>query len=356
MVIREPIGVVGAITPWNLPILLPSWKLFPALLCGNTIVFKPAEDTPLVGTLLVQLLEDAGVPKGVVNMITGYGHEIGDRFVTHPAAQMISFTGSQAVGRLIASKAGGELKKVSLELGSKNAVIVMDDAEFDLALEGALWGGYGTSGQRCTAGSRVIVHEAIHDRFVEAFTERARQIKLGDGLDEGVQMGPLVNRKQLERVHGYIELGQQEGATLVTGGRRLDVEMGGHFYAPTLFTNVTPDMRIAQEEIFGPAVCIMKATSFDDAIDLANSTEYGLSFGIYSGDVNRVFAAISKLQTGVVNVNSPTMGVEIGVPFGGVKNSGQRVAGIRHGSGRRIHGTEIRNGRLQRIASPNGDQ
>jgi acyl-CoA reductase-like NAD-dependent aldehyde dehydrogenase len=322
MVIREPIGVVGAITPWNLPILLPSWKLFPALLCGNTIVFKPAEDTPLVGTLLVQLLEDAGVPKGVVNMITGYGHEIGDRFVTHPAAQMISFTGSQAVGRLIASKAGGELKKVSLELGSKNAVIVMDDAEFDLALEGALWGGYGTSGQRCTAGSRVIVHEAIHDRFVEAFTERARQIKLGDGLDEGVQMGPLVNRKQLERVHGYIELGQQEGATLVTGGRRLDVEMGGHFYAPTLFTNVTPDMRIAQEEIFGPAVCIMKATSFDDAIDLANSTEYGLSFGIYSGDVNRVFAAISKLQTGVVNVNSPTMGVEIGVPFGGVKNSG----------------------------------
>ncbi|MEM6463841.1 MAG: aldehyde dehydrogenase family protein [Pseudomonadota bacterium] len=322
MVVREPIGVVGAITPWNLPVLLPSWKLFPAILCGNAVVFKPAEDTPLVGTLLVQLLEDAGVPKGVVNMITGYGHEIGDRFVTHPAAQMISFTGSQAVGRIIASKAGGELKKVSLELGSKNAVVVMDDAEFNLALEGALWGGYGTSGQRCTAGSRVIVHDAIFDDFVEAFAERAKAIKLGDGLEDGVQMGPLVNQKQLERVHSYIEIGQQEGGTLVTGGRRLDEEMGGYFYAPTLFKDVTPDMRIAQEEIFGPAVSMMKARSFDHAIELANSTQYGLSFGIYSGDVNRVFAAMSRLETGVVNVNAPTMGVEIGVPFGGVKNSG----------------------------------
>lgn len=323
MVIREPIGVVGAITPWNLPILLPSWKIFPALLCGNTVVFKPAEDTPLVGTMLVQLLHDAGVPPGAVNMITGYGSELGDHFVTHPQADMISFTGSVPVGRLIASRAGEQLKKVSLELGSKNAVVVMDDAEIDLALQGCLWGGYGTSGQRCTAGSRVVVHEGIYDTFLEAFIEKVRTLKVGDGLAEGSQVGPLVNQKQLDRVHSYIQLGQREGAKLITGGRKLQDEMGGgYFYEPTLFTEVEPSMRIAQEEIFGPAVCLMKARSFDQAIDLANSTAYGLSFGIYTGDVNRVFSSIRRLEAGVVNVNSPTMGVEIGVPFGGVKNSG----------------------------------
>ncbi len=323
MVVREPIGVVGAITPWNLPILLPSWKIFPALLCGNTIVFKPAEDTPLVGTMLVELLADAGVPDGVINMVTGYGSEIGEHFVTHANVDMISFTGSVPVGRFIAGKAGEQLKKVSLELGSKNAVVVMDDAELELALQGCLWGGYGTSGQRCTAGSRVVVHEAIYDRFLEAFAERVRSLKVGDGLAEGSQVGPLVNQKQLDRVHGYIELGQQEGAKLVLGGRKLQEEMGGgYYYEPTLFTDVTPDMRIAQEEIFGPAVCLMKAKDFHHAIEIANSTAYGLSFGIYTSDVNQVFAAMRDLKSGVVNVNSPTMGVEIGVPFGGMKNSG----------------------------------
>ncbi len=323
MVVREPVGVVGAITPWNLPVLLPSWKIFPALLCGNTVVFKPAEDTPLVGTMLVQLLQDAGVPPGAVNMVTGYGTEIGERFVTHPRLDMISFTGSVPVGRLIASRAGGELKKVSLELGSKNAVIVMDDAEMELALQGCLWGGYGTSGQRCTAGSRVVVHEAVYDQFLEAFAEKVRGLKVGDGLAEGAQVGPLVNQKQLDRVHSYIETGQREGARLVTGGRKLQDEMGGgYFYEPTLFTDVEPSMRIAQEEIFGPAVCLMKANSFDHAIEIANSTAYGLSFGIYTSDVNRVFSSIRRLEAGVVNVNSPTMGVEIGVPFGGMKNSG----------------------------------
>jgi len=323
MVVREPLGVVGAITPCNLPVLLPAWKLFPALWCGNTVVFKPAEDTPMVGTLLVQLLADAGVPPGVVNMLTGYGHEIGDRFVTDPALDMISFTGSETVGRRIAGLAGAELKKVSLELGSKNAVVVMDDAEFDLALEGCLWSAFGTSGQRCTAGSRIVVHEAIHDRFVEALTERARAIRIGDGLEPGVQMGPLVNQKQLDRVQGYIDIGQGEGARLLTGGGSLQGAMGGGFFHDaTVFADVTSDMRIAQEEIFGPVVSVMKATSFDHAIDLANSTRYGLSFGIYSADVNRVFAAMSRLESGVINVNAPTMGVEIGVPFGGVKNSG----------------------------------
>ena len=322
MVVREPIGTVGAITPWNLPVLLPAWKLFPALLCGNAVVFKPAEDTPLVGELLVRVLIDAGVPPGVVNLVQGYGAEIGDHLVTHPSAHMVSFTGSVPTGRRIAGLAGERLKKVSLELGSKNAVIVMDDAEFDLALEGCLWSGFGTSGQRCTAGSRVIVHEAIHDRFVEAFVEKARAIRMGDGLEEGVQMGPLVNARQLGRVHDYMEVGRAGGARMLTGGRRLDGEMGGFFHEPTVFADVTPDMRIAQEEIFGPVVGIMKAASFDHAIELANSTAYGLSFGIYSGDVNRVFAAMVRLEAGVVNVNSPTMGVEIGVPFGGVKNSG----------------------------------
>ncbi len=326
MVVREPIGIVGAITPWNLPILLPSWKLFPALLCGNTVVFKPAEDTPLVSVLLARVLEDAGVPPGVVNMITGYGHEIGGHFVTHPALTMVSFTGSMAVGRLIASKAGEHLKKVSLELGSKNAVVVMDDAELDLALQGCLWGGYGTSGQRCTAGSRVIVHEAIYDRFIEAFKAQVESLKVGDGLNPETQVGPLVNAKQLNRVHEYTEVGVSEGATLLTGGRKLQKEMGGgYFYQPTIFTDVTPAMRIAQEEIFGPVVCVMKAKSFDEAIELANSTNYGLSFGIYTTDVNRAFAAMRRLEAGVVNVNSPTMGVEIGVPFGGFKCSGNGV-------------------------------
>jgi aldehyde dehydrogenase (NAD+) len=323
MVVREPVGIVGAITPWNLPILLPSWKLFPALLCGNTVVFKPAEDTPLVSVLLIRVLEDAGVPPGVVNMITGYGHEIGKHFVTHPNLNMVSFTGSMAVGRLIASQAGEHLKKVSLELGSKNAVVVMDDAELEIALQGCLWGGYGTSGQRCTAGSRVVVHEGIYDRFIEAFLAQVKALKVGDGLDPETQVGPLVNEKQLNRVHGYIEIGKEEGATLLTGGRKLQDEMGGgYFFEPTLFTDVVPSMRIAQEEIFGPVVCVMKAKSFDHAIEIANSTHYGLSFGIYTNDVSRAFAAIRRLEAGVVNVNSPTMGVEIGVPFGGYKCSG----------------------------------
>lgn len=323
MVVREPMGIVGAITPWNLPILLPSWKLFPALLCGNTVVFKPAEDTPLVSVLLMRVLEDAGVPPGVVNMITGYGHEIGEHFVTHPNLNMVSFTGSMAVGRLIASQAGQHLKKVSLELGSKNAVVVMDDAELEIALQGCLWGGYGTSGQRCTAGSRVVVHEGIYDRFIEAFLAQVKALKVGDGLDPETQVGPLVNEKQLNRVHGYIEIGKEEGATLLTGGRKLQDEMGGgYFLEPTLFTDVVPSMRIAQEEIFGPVVCVMKAKSFDHAIEIANSTHYGLSFGIYTNDVSRAFAAIRRLEAGVVNVNSPTMGVEIGVPFGGYKCSG----------------------------------
>jgi aldehyde dehydrogenase (NAD+) len=312
MVVREPMGIVGAITPWNLPILLPSWKLFPALLCGNSVVFKPAEDTPLSSVLLLRVLEDAGVPPGVVNMITGYGHEIGEHFVTHPNLNMVSFTGSMAVGRLIASQAGQHLKKVSLELGSKNAVVVM-----------CLWGGFGTSGQRCTAGSRVVVHEAIYDQFLEAFLAQAKALKVGDGLDPQTQVGPLVNEKQLNRVHGYIEIGKEEGATVLTGGRKLQDEMGGgYFYEPTIFTDVEPSMRIAQEEIFGPVVCVMKAKSFDHAMEIANSTNYGLSFGIYTNDVSRAFAAIRRLEAGVVNVNSPTMGVEIGVPFGGYKCSG----------------------------------
>ncbi len=323
MVVREPVGVVGAISPWNLPILLPSWKIFPALLCGNTVVFKPAQDTPLVGLMLTQVLEDAGVPKGVFNTITGFGQEIGERFVTHPLVNLISFTGSMAVGRLVASQAGQHLKKISLELGSKNAVVVMDDAEFNLAVQGCLWGGFGTSGQRCTAGSRVVVHEAIYDKFLEAYKAAAEGLKVGDGLDPASQVGPLVNEKQLDIVHGYVELGQTEGATLITGGKKLQDKMGGgFFYQPTIFSDVVPSMRIAQEEIFGPVVCVMKAKSFDHAIELANSTIYGLSFGIYTASVNQAFSAIRRLKAGVVNVNSPTMGVEIGVPFGGYKCSG----------------------------------
>lgn len=323
MVIREPLGVVGAITPWNLPILLASWKIFPGLLCGNTIVFKPAEDTPLASTMLTKIVEDAGVPPGVMNMIHGYGGEVGERFVTHPLLNMISFTGSQQVGRLIAERAGPELKKISLELGSKNAVIIMDDAEFDVALNGALWGGYGTSGQRCTAGSRVIVHEAIYDRFIAAYREKVEALVVGDGLDPKSQVGPLINQKQHDKVLGYIDVGVKEGATLLTGGKSLQKEMGGgYFFQPTIFTDVEPSMRIAQEEIFGPVVCVMKANSFDHAIELANSTNFGLSFGLYTADLSRAFTGIKRIKSGVVNVNSPSLGVETGVPFGGQKGSG----------------------------------
>src|SRR5918911_971207 len=321
---REPIGIVGCITPWNFPIAIPSWKLFPALMAGNAVIFKPAEDTPACASKLVEVLVECGLPPGVLNMVHGLGEEVGAAMVEHPEIRAISFTGSSEVGREIASKTGQLLKRSSLELGGKNAIIVMDDADIELAIEGATWAAFGTTGQRCTAASRLIVHQQQLMDFSDLLRARAEKLKVGSGLDETVEMGPVINEKQLKRVHSYTEVGQQESAKLVTGGRILDDSdhAAGFFYAPTIFADVKPDMRIAQEEIFGPTTVIMPVNSVEEAIRYANSTNYGLSLSIYTRDVNRAFKAMRELEAGIVYVNAPTIGAEIQVPFGGVKNTG----------------------------------
>jgi len=331
MLIRQPIGVCGLITPWNFPVAIPTWKLFPALVAGNTVLFKPAEDTPAAASRLVELFEQAGLPGGILNLVTGYGPEAGAPIVEDDRVKMLSFTGSSEVGREIAATAGRSLKKVMLELGGKNAQIVMPDANLDLALEGALWGAFGTTGQRCTATSRIILHTDIAGEFTRRFVDMARDLKVGYGIEPGVQVGPLINGDQLERVERYVEIGKQEGAGIVLGGNRLTGGEydRGYFFAPTVFTGVTKDMRIAQEEIFGPVVAVMPVSCFDEAIEVANSTMYGLSSAIYTQDVNLSFRAIEALQAGITYVNAPTIGAEIQLPFGGWKatGNGHREAG-----------------------------
>jgi aldehyde dehydrogenase (NAD+) len=322
--VRQPIGVVGLITPWNFPIAIPTWKVFPALVCGNTVVFKPAEDTPACATRLVELFEEAGLPPGVLNLVTGFGPDAGQPIVEDERVRMISFTGSAAVGREVAARAGRSLKKCMLELGGKNAMIVMDDAMLDLALEGALWGAFGTSGQRCTATSRLIVHEAVLEEFTQGLLQRAKALKVGSGLDPDVDVGPVINEQQLNTIHEYTEIGEGEGADLLLGGERLtggDYDKG-YFYAPTIFGDVNYRMRIAQEEIFGPTVAIMPVSSYAEAVKVANSTEYGLSSSIYTQDINRAFEAMQDLEAGITYINAPTIGAEIQLPFGGVKGTG----------------------------------
>lgn len=331
MMVRQPIGVVGLITPWNFPIAIPTWKIFPALVTGNTIVFKPAEDTPAAATALVRLFEDAGLPPGALNLVTGYGPEAGAPIVEDSRIRMISFTGSSTVGREIAAKAGRDLKKTMLELGGKNPMIVMPDADLDLALEGALWGAFGTTGQRCTATSRIVLHRDIADEFTSRFMQQAKSLKVGYGLESGVQVGPLINGQQLQTVEEYVEIGKQEGAKLLLGGKRLTggAYDDGYFYAPTIFSDVNYRMRIAQEEIFGPVVALMPVSSYEEAIQVANSTQYGLSSSIYTRDVNLAFRAMRDMEAGISYVNAPTIGAEIQLPFGGVKatGNGHREAG-----------------------------
>ncbi len=324
MSIRAPIGVCGIITPWNFPLAIPSWKIFPALLCGNTIVFKPAHDTPASAVKFVEFLEEAGAPKGVVNLVNGRGRDVGEPLVKHPDVNLISFTGSSATGKEIASLCGANLKRVSLELGGKNAQIVMDDADIDLAVEGALWGAFGTTGQRCTATSRLILHKKIADKFTDKFITRSNALKIGNGLDSLTDMGPLINDSQRERVHKYVQIGQEEGAELITGGSYYEDgdAVKGFFYKPTIFNKVKPDMRIAQEEIFGPVVAIIEIASFEEAIKVLNNTPYGLSSSIYTNDINNAFKAIRDIQAGVTYINGPTIGAEVHLPFGGVKNTG----------------------------------
>jgi alpha-ketoglutaric semialdehyde dehydrogenase len=331
MLVRQPIGVVGLITPWNFPFAIPTWKTFPALLCGNTVVFKPAEDTPACATALVELFEEAGLPPGVLNLVTGYGPEAGAPIVDDARVRMISFTGSSVVGREVASKGGHGLKKIMLELGGKNAQVVMPDANLDLALEGVLWGAFGTTGQRCTATSRLIVHDAIAAEFTDRLIARARDLKVGFGLDPGVEVGPLINEQQLQTVSEYTDVGKKEGATLALGGDVLtDGDLArGYFYSPTVFTDVNFRMRIAQEEIFGPTLSVIRVSSYEEAVMVANSTQYGLSSSIYTQDVNLAFRAVQDLEAGITYVNAPTIGAEIQLPFGGVKatGNGHREAG-----------------------------
>jgi acyl-CoA reductase-like NAD-dependent aldehyde dehydrogenase len=324
MTVRHPIGVVGLITPWNFPIAIPLWKIAPAVIAGCTSVFKPAEDTPLLATLLVEIFEEVGLPPGVLNLVHGYGEEAGAPLVNHPDVRAISFTGSLEVGRQIAEVCGRLMKRCSLELGSKNALIVMPDADMGLAVEASAWGAFATSGQRCTATSRLIVHEEARDAFTESLLDRVSRMKVGSGLDPEVELAPVINAKQKQRVLEYIAIGKQEGAIVLTGGEELtgpDYE-NGNFIAPTVFAGMTPDMRIAQEEIFGPVTGIMTTDNLDEAIALANSTEYGLSCSIYTRDITATFKAITELEFGVVYVNAPTIGAEVQLPFGGMKHTG----------------------------------
>ncbi len=329
---RVPIGVAGLITPWNFPIAIPSWKMFPALMAGNTVVLKPAEDTPGLAVSFVELLQEAGIPKGVVNLVTGMGEEAGAALVEHPGVGVISFTGSTETGRTIASRCGQLMKRVSCELGGKNAIVVLDDASIDLAVKGALWSAFGTAGQRCTAASRLIVQRGIKHRFTHALVSQTEQLKMGAGADADTQIGPVVNCSQLARIDDYVQIGKAEGAKVLTGGRILDGgDYGrGSFYAPTVFDDMMLNMRVAQEEIFGPVTGIVEVDTLEDAINAANATQYGLSLSLYTRDVTRAFRAMQELEAGLVYINLPTSGAEIQLPFGGVKNTGNghREAGV----------------------------
>jgi aldehyde dehydrogenase (NAD+) len=324
MAVRQPIGVCGMITPWNFPMAIPSWKLLPALVCGNTCVIKPAQDTPLSTFNLVRVLSDAGLPRGVVNIVTGFGSEVGTPITEHADVRAISLTGSSAVGRIVGTTAAKSFKHCSLELGGKNPMIVLDDANLDLAIEGGIWGGFGTTGQRCTATSRIIVQKGIYGDFVERYVERAKALKVGDGVDETVEMGPAINENQLKTDLSYVDIGKAEGARLKCGGNRLDKGeyQNGYFVEPTVFVDVDRKMRIAQEEIFGPVVSIIPCDDLEDAIEIANGIEYGLSSALYTKDVNKAFTAMRDLDAGITYINAPTIGAEVHLPFGGVKQTG----------------------------------
>jgi acyl-CoA reductase-like NAD-dependent aldehyde dehydrogenase len=324
MCVRTPIGVNGLITPWNFPMAIPSWKIMPALVCGNTVVIKPAEDTPLSTYNLAQALAEAGLPAGVLNVVFGKGTVVGTAILDSKTVGLVSFTGSTDVGRIISKSCAPTFKKCHLEMGGKNIIIVMDDANLDLAVDGAIWGGFGTSGQRCTAASRVAVHKGVYANFVERFVARAKSLKVGDGLDATNEMGPSISETQLDTVMKYVEIGKNEGAKLAAGGHRLESGAHAHgwFHEPTIFTDCDPKMRVAQEEIFGPVVSVIPFGNFDEALAIANGVEYGLSAAIYTRNINNAFRAQRDLETGIVYVNAPTIGAETHLPFGGIKNTG----------------------------------
>lgn len=323
MSVRRPIGVFGIITAWNFPIAVPTWKMFPAIAAGNTCVFKPSEDAPKSGMLLVQVFIDAGLPAGVVNLVQGDGRT-GQAIIEHPDVNGVSFTGSTDTGSRIGEVCGRMHKRLSLEMGGKNPQIVMDDADLDLALEGVLWGAFGTTGQRCTATSRLLVHNDVHDELVGRIRERALKLRLGYGNDDGVDVGPLINQKALDKVSGYIEVGKSEGAIVEMGGERAsgDGLDDGFFFEPTIFTNVQPGSRLALEEIFGPVLSVLRFSTYEEAIRIANEVRYGLSSSIYTKDVTLAFRAMQDIEAGITYINGPTIGAEAHMPFGGVKQTG----------------------------------
>ena len=324
MSVRMPVGIVSAITPWNFPIAIPSWKLVPALVCGNTVVIKPATDTPLSVVNFVKVCEQAGLPPGVLNLVTGSGSDVGTPMTEHDKVNLVSFTGSTDTGAVIASSCARNMKQYSLEMGGKNAIIVMDDADLELAVEGVIFGAFGTTGQRCTACSRVIVHKKIAKKFTEMLVARTKTLKLGDGLKPKTDVGPLVNESQRTKVDNYVQIGTNEGAKLLTGGKYATGKdcKNGSFYQPTVFADVAPKMRIAQEEIFGPVVALIPCNSFEQAVEIVNDSKFGLSSAIYTRDVNRAFKAIETLDTGITYINASTIGAEIQLPFGGTKGTG----------------------------------
>lgn len=322
--VREPVGVFGLITPWNFPIAIPSWKIFPALVCGNTIIFKPSELTPVCATELVKIFEQAGLPKGVLNLVHGFGPEAGWSMVTHPDVNGISFTGSAEVGSLVGEHCGKTFKKHSLEMGGKNVVTVLDDADIDLAVQGCIWGGFGTSGQRCTAASRVVVHKKVYNEFKRKFVKKVKQLKIGYGWEKGTDIGPLIEEASLKKVERYMALAKMSNIKILCGGKRaLSGKLkDGHFFEPTVIDNPPRNHAISCEEIFGPVVSLHKANDFKDAVELANNVIYGLSSAIFTRDVNKAHMAADLLESGIVYINSATIGAEIQAPFGGVKNTG----------------------------------
>jgi alpha-ketoglutaric semialdehyde dehydrogenase len=321
---RRPVGVAGLITPFNFPLAIPTWKMFPALLCGNAVVLKPSEDVPHTAHLLVEILLEAGLPPEAVQLVHGRGAEAGKALVEHPDVALVSFTGSTATGASIGEACGRTHKRLSLEMGGKNAMIVMDDADLDLALDGVLWGAFGTTGQRCTATSRLLLHRRVHDRFLARLVEQVERLVLGDGRRRGVQVGPLIHERARAKVERYVALGQEEGAELVTGGARPKGTRlrSGWFYRPTIFAGVKPGHRIAREEIFGPVLSVIRVGSFDEAVRVNNDVPYGLSSSLYTRDVNLAFRALAELDNGITYVNAPTIGAEAHLPFGGVKQTG----------------------------------
>jgi alpha-ketoglutaric semialdehyde dehydrogenase len=324
MSVRQPIGVVGAITPWNFPIAIPSWKIAPALVCGNTVVFKPATDTPALGDRFVELFAEAGLPAGVLNIVHGGGGAVGDRLVKHPDVRVITLTGSRETGVEVMRNAADGLKHVHLELGGKNAIIVLDDADLELAVEGIVWSAFGTSGQRCTAASRVIVQEGVYEQLQSKLVAAAERMRLGPGWEDDTDVGPVINKRALEKIHSYTGIGKDEGAKLLTGGE-VATDNGldkGFFYRPTIFGDVDPQMRVAQEEIFGPTTALIRVRDVDEAIRVSNGIKYGLSSSIFTRDVNKAFRAMRDLEAGITYINAGTIGAEVHLPFGGTKDTG----------------------------------